>query len=177
MRSSVAVAVLCLAAAGAPAGELIERVAAVVDGRALFLSDVRAVEMLDGLDRAAALARLVDETLLFHEAFRLPQAAPGAAGGVTEEGDEAVRRARHRRAVIRQYVDFRFRPQVRIEDDAVRRAYEEDVAQEPDEAGFAAAAPRIRERLTNAEVDRRVAEWVRDLRAAASVRYNPPDGQ
>jgi hypothetical protein len=160
----------------ARAAELVERVLAIVDGRVLCLSDVRAVERLDGVDREAALARLVDEMLLFHEAFRLPQSAvpgdepgPGEAPGVH---DPAVRRASYRRAVIRKYVAFRFRPQVRVDEDAVRKLYAEDVVR-GNAPAFEDAAPAIRERLAAQEVDRRVADWVRDLRQTAVIRYNP----
>jgi hypothetical protein len=169
-RAAALAAVMALAASLAPA-ELVERVVAVVDGRALCLSDVRAVEELDGVGRDVALGRLVDETLLFHEAFRLPQAALAENDGA--DGDAAVRRARQRRAVIRRYVDFRFRPQVRIEDEAVRQAYAVGSVADPAGADFDRAAPALRERLVSAEVARRVEEWLRDLRAAARIRYNP----
>lgn len=170
MRSSAAV--LVLLAAGAAAGELVERVVAVVDGRALCLSDLQAVERLDGVARNVAIARLVDETLLFQEAFRLPLAA--ATEDAREgEDDAAIRRARQRRAVIRRYVDFRFRPQVRVEEEAVRRAYVRETGVPAAGTAFEAAAPALRERLVADEVARRVEEWLRDLRAAARIRYNP----
>jgi hypothetical protein len=153
------------------AAELVERVVAVVDGRALCLSDVRAVERLDGVGRDTALARLVDESLLFQEAFRLPQAA--LAEGTDSAEDPAVRRAQHRRAVIQRYVDFRFRPQVRVEDDAVRQAYAQEAETRPGGPDFETAAAAVRERLVAAEVAQRVDEWLRDLRATARIRYNP----
>ena len=172
-RLAGALAGALLAGAGvAAAGELVERVVAVVDGRALCLSDRRAVQQLDGVDAETALVRLVDETLLFQEAFRLPQAALGDSAPDTGE-PPAVRRARERRAVIARYIDFRFRPQVRIEDDAVRRAYARQAGEPPEGAAFDAAVPALRERLISEEVARRVDEWVRDLRAAARIRYNP----
>ena len=157
--------------------ELVERVLAVVDGRVLCLSDVRAVEHVDGVARDVALARLVDETLLFHEASRLPQSAvsgddPEGAEAVRAGDDPAVRRALYRRAVIRKYVAFRFRPQVRVDEEAVRKLYAEDVVRGNPPA-FEDAAPAIRERLAAQEVERRVADWVRDLRLAAVIRYNP----
>ena len=149
-------AAVASAASAAAAAPVIERIVAVVDGRALCLSDVRAIETLDGLGREAALVRLVDETLIFQETFRLPQAA------LTPEEereanvpDPALHRARRRRAVIRKYVAFRFRPQVRT---------------------FEAAGDAAdRERRTSGEVERRVAEWVRDLRGSATIRYNPAE--
>jgi len=156
-------------------------VVAVVDGRVLCLSDVRAVERADGVPVDSALVRLIDETLLFHEAFRLPQSAVSPAEEAAEiaatpaaDGDPALRRALHRRAVIRKYVAFRFRPQVRVDEEAVRKAYAELVVR-GNAPAFEDAAPAIREQLATQEVDRRVTDWVRELRLAATIRYNPPE--
>jgi hypothetical protein len=176
MRSSALAALIVATATAAGAAELVERVVAIVDGRVLCLSDVHAVMRLDGGSGGMALTRLVDETLLFHEAFRLPQSALSAqeeASLLAEAPDTSMRRVLHRRAVIRKYVAFRFRPQVRIDEEDVRRAYAEEVDR-GGAAPFDEAAPLIRERLISQEVDRRVADWVRDLRAASAIRYNPP---
>jgi hypothetical protein len=171
----VALALLSIEARG---GELVERVLAVVGGRALYLSDVRTLQRLDSVDRETALGRLVDETLLFQEAFRLPQAALSESEervvAAAAEGDPSICRALHRRAVVRKYVYFRFRPQVRVEQETVHRAYQEEIAGLDDPPPFAAVEDELRERLTAREVEGRVADWVRDLRAAAAVRYNPP---
>src|SRR4051812_15134260 len=118
MPSNVSRSILLLGLAGvfacrpASAGDLVERVVAVVDGRTLCLSDVRAVERLDSLGGAEALERLIDETLLYREAVRLPQAASAAQEAVAQEPMAAVpdgprQRALHRRAVIRRYVTLR----------------------------------------------------------------------
>ena len=76
--------------------------------------------------------------------------------------------------MIRKYVAFRCRPQLRIDKDTVRKAHAEDVGR-GNAAAFDEAAPVIRERLAAQEVERRVADWVRDLRAAAAIRNNPPE--
>jgi hypothetical protein len=136
-----------LAAPAAPS-TLVERILAVVNGRPVMLSDVRAVEGRDGVTREDALERVIDEMLLFEEAFRLPQgparSAVTAAPGDAE--DPASRRLRERRAAIERYTVFRFRPQVRA-------------------AGEEAQA----------ETSARVAEWVKELRTGAHIRYNGPD--
>jgi len=177
VATAVALALL-LGATPSSGAELIERILAVVDGRPLCLSDVRAVASLDGVDLHTALTRLVDETLVVQEAYRLPQASlspdekrAAAAAGETE----GARRAAYRRAVIRKYVAFRFRPQVRIDDKAVRDAYEEERAGGSDAPPFENAEAALRERLAEREVQARVDDWTRDLRAAAAIRYNPPD--
>src|SRR5436309_14323080 len=97
----VLLSISCVLARAADGALLLERVLAVVDGRALYLSVVRAVEAVDRVSRDVALPRLVDETLLFQEAFRLPQATvidrtPDGSDAV----DGATRRLAHRRAVI-----------------------------------------------------------------------------
>jgi len=179
MRSRGLGVVLVCAAALVARGELVERVLAVVDERPLCLSDVRAIERLDGVDGSVALARLVDDTLLYHEAFRMPQAALTAAeeeeAGARAGADAATRRAVRRRAVIRKYVAFRFRPQIRIDDDKVRRRYQETYDGKPDAPPLDTVAAELREALAAEELNARIADWTRELRDAASVRYNPPE--
>jgi hypothetical protein len=99
---------------------------------------------------------------MFAEAIRLPQAAltdaeenaalrslsarsPGALGD-----PDGLRRMARRQATILKYVDFRFRPQVRS----------------------AATDAEEKESLEAAELDARIEAWVKDLRAAAEIRYN-----
>jgi len=180
-----------LALAQTPPGvTTIERVVAVVDGRPLLLSDVRAVERVRGLAEAAALEALVDERLMQREASRLPQAEVLAEEEqrATQEllerrpelGD-AVSAADLRRLVARQiailkYVEFRFRPQLRVSDQEVRAAFEADPS-----AGdsWEAAKQGVRERLERRALDERVEAWVRELRGRADVRYvgrEPPAG-
>ena len=179
MRSRRLGTALVLATALAARGELVERVLAVVDERPLCLSDVHAIERLDGVDGNVALARLVDDTLLYHEAFRMPQAALTAAeeedAGTRAGTDAAMRRALRRRAVIRKYVAFRFRPQIRVDDDKVRRRYQETYGGKPDAPPLEGVAAELREALAAEELSTRVADWTRELREAAAVRYNPPE--
>src|SRR6185295_14374641 len=118
-------AFLLLAALLAPP-RVIERVVAVVDDRPVLLSEVRLAAQVLGEDERAALESLIDEHLMFAAALRLPQASltdeeearalaalvdrlPGASGD-----PDALRRMARRQATILKYVDFRFRPQVRV---------------------------------------------------------------
>ncbi|MCG6922359.1 MAG: hypothetical protein LJF15_14945 [Acidobacteria bacterium] len=192
MRSSgpLSVVLLLAASSGAAAGpaspgELVERILVVVDERPLLLSEVRAVEAVRELDRTQALEAAIDERLMYQEAARLPQA------GVSEEDLERaldallqtrpdlttrvprpeLRRLIRRQAVVLRYVDFRFRPQVRIEEDDLRTAWNEDFEGEPQGPAFEEAAPELRARLERAALDRRIEEWVEDLRGRADVRY------
>lgn len=157
--------VLSLVLVAAPAGpaRVVERVVAVVDARPVLLSELRLARQVGAhAEEADALEALIDEHLMFAEAIRLPQAAltdaeedaalqslsarvPDALGD-----PDGLRRMARRQATILKYVDFRFRPQVRS---AATDAAEKD-------------------RLEAAELDARIEAWVKDLRAAAAVRYN-----
>jgi hypothetical protein len=167
-------------------GEVVERILAVVDGRPLMLSEVRLVQQLRGLDRAAALEALVDEQLMLREAARLAQSV------VSEEDEQRayesllrrtpaasdlpeadLRRLVRRQAAILKYVEFRFRPQVQVTDAAVRDGYERRYGARSGAPSFEAAAPEIRRELADRELDEKIEAWIKELRSGAEVRYNP----
>ena len=191
MRSRAPAALLAalLAAPGAAQGNVVERILAVVDGRPLLLSEVRVLERLRGLERNAAVDALIDERLMFREASRLPEAVvsaeeeerayrdlafrvPKGAGATEEE----LRRLARRQTAILKYIDFRFRPQVRVDEAQVRAAWEQERAARPETQAFEDDAARVRARLEGAELDQRIEQWVKELRAGAEIRYNssPP---
>jgi len=190
MRSSLVLALL-FAAAPAFSGQsrssdaLVDRILAVVDERPLLLSSVRAVEEVRGLDRGEALKETIDERLMFQVAARLPQAEVSA-----EEEEEALRalveaqpglsdrvptpdlrRLLRRQLVILKYIGFRFQPQIRITEEALREAWNEDYSGQPEGPPFEEAAPELRARLERRELDQRIETWVRDLWRRADVRY------
>jgi hypothetical protein len=183
MRSELAAALLLLAAP-ARAG-VVERILAVVDGRPVLLSEVALFEKVRGDTERQALDGLIDEQLMYREAARLPQAAltvdeeqrafeslraqVPAVGG---DEEEQLRRLAHRQAAILKYVGFRFRPQVRVSEDAVRAAYE--AAGRGENGSFEEAAPALRARLAEEDLSRRIEGWVKELRQAAEIRYNSP---
>ena len=192
MRSRrVAALVLALvpvapAAAQGPARtEVVERIVAVVDERPLLLSDLRALMAVRGLAEGEALEAVIDERLMQLEASRLPQADVSP-----EEEDRALsllletrkhlraeapeadlRRLLRRQLVILKYVEFRFRPQVRVGDDEVRKAWEEEQAGRPAGSALEDAQELIRARLERRALDERIEAWVRELRARSDVRY------
>ena len=184
-RAAAALFAMLLAAPGAAQGHVVERILAVVDGRPLLLSEVRVLERLRGLPLQAAVDALIDERLMFREAARLPEAVVTAeeeerayldlaarvprGAGATEED---LRRLARRQTAILKYIDFRFRPQVRVDDAAVRAAWDEERAARPETEAFEDAAARVRARLEGAELDRRIEQWVKELRAGAEIRYN-----
>lgn len=169
------------------AAEVVERVLAAVDRRPILLSEVQAVEAVRGFSRQVAIDTLIDESLMFREASRLPIAA--AAAGREEEhlrellkshpdlvgrvAEADLRRVVRRQAVILRYIELRFLPQVRISEDVVREAYDTDHAGHADALPFAAVAESIRARLVRRDLDARIEGWVKELRAGAELRYNP----
>lgn len=188
MRSSGALLLAWLAAAPAVRAEapasaaVVERILAVVEGTPILLSEVALLERLRGVPRAEALEAVIDERLMFREAVRLSQTAltaeeeerafeslrASARGAGT---DTELRRLARRQAAILKYVDFRFRPQVRVDDEAVRREWEG--AHPGDAPPSAAEGEAIEQRLAARELDAKIEAWVKELRAGAGVRYNP----
>jgi hypothetical protein len=194
MRSSGLLLPLVFAGAAAasaalPAAETIERVVAVVDDRPLLLSDVRALAEVRALAPAAAREAAIDERLMYAEASRLAQAEvrPGdedealaallarntALAGRVPEPD--LRRLLRRQLTILKYVEFRFRPQLRITDEQVRKAWETEDVGQPSGVALEDAQDAIRARLERRALDERVEAWVVELRARADVRVVAPD--
>src|SRR4026209_3044810 len=135
MRSELAAVLLLLAAPGR-AG-VVERILAVVDGRLVLLSEVALFEKVRGDTERQALDGLIDEQLMYREAARLPQAAltpeeeerafqslRARMTTLSPNDEEQLHRLARRQAAILKCVGFRFRPQVRVSDEAVREAYE-----------------------------------------------------
>ena len=162
---------------------MVERILAVVDGRPVLLSEVAVFQKVRGEAERQALDGLIDEQLMYREAARLPQAALTAdeeqrafeslqarIPSTSADDEEQLRRLSRRQAAILKYVDFRFRPQVRVSEEAVRAAYE--AQKRPDGPGFEEAAPALRAALAEDDLTRRIEEWVKELRRSAEIRYN-----
>ena len=179
-----------LLAAPSASGEVVERILAVVDSRPLLLSEARILEAVRGVDRAAAVEALIDERLMFAEAAKLPQSAVSAEEEqkayeslVSGAGDRAravpetdLRGLARREATILKYVHFRFLPQIRVTDEAVQKAYDAETGEKEGALPFEDAAPGLRQRLIDHELDLRIESWVKELRAGSKVRYNPGEG-
>ncbi len=199
MRSSLVLALaatLALPEAGPaappPRTEVMERIVVVVDERPLLLSDVRALVAVRGLPEGEALEAAIDERLMHAEAARIPQAEvpaeeedralallaethPALRGTVPEPD---LRRLLRRQLAILKYVEFRFRPQVRVSDDDVRKAWEDEQAGNPAGPALEDEQEAIRARLERKALDERIEVWVAELRARADLRYvgRPPAG-
>ena len=70
-----------------------------------------------------------------------------------------------------RYVDFRFGPPIRITDEALRAAWNEDSGGKPDGTPFEEAVPALRARLERRALDERIEDWVKRLRERAEIRY------
>ena len=167
---------------------LVESVLAVVDGRPLMLSEVRLVQALRGVEAAPALEALIDERLMVREAARLPQAAVSqeeeerayaslrerAGEGVSED---ALRRVARRQTAILKYIDFRFRPQIRVTDEAVKAAYDAEYGGRSDAPEIATVQEALRDRLVARGIDEKIEAWVKELRASADIQYVASDAR
>jgi hypothetical protein len=190
MRSSIVAAVVAALVPAAPAPartETLERIVAVVDDRPVLLSELRAHEAVSGLPQDEALEAAIDERLMNAEAARIPQAEVTSdeedkalalllethPALRTEVAEPELRRLLHRQLAILKYVEFRFRPQLRVTDEDVRRAWQEEQAGSPAGPAFEDERDAIRARLERRALDERVEAWVKELRARANVRYVP----
>jgi len=144
---------------------VVESILAVVDGRPVLLSEVRVIERVTGQEPAAALEGLIDERLMFREASRLPQASVSAAeedralqslraraaASLDAVPEHELRQVARRQVAILKYIEYRFRPQVRVD---------------------TAAPAEERERRAEQDLRERIEAWVKELRAGAEIRYN-----
>jgi hypothetical protein len=169
------------------AAERIERVLAVVDDTPVLMSETLALQSLKPYDRDAALQALIDELLMLREAARLREAAASPEEqrrayldlvdklqpGVPRPDEEALRRIAWRQTVILKYIELRFRPQIRIDDAELQRAHDEQYQGRPGAPPLAEVAQALGERLASRALDKRIEDWVAELRAAARIRVLP----
>jgi hypothetical protein len=152
MRSSVIALLLVVPAAAARAEIVIERVLADVSGEPVLLSEVVLVERLKSLGRDEALEAVVDQRLMYQEAARLPQAAVTAAEAEAACNDLTAKA-----------------PELSSDPALCALARREAVVLRYIGLRFAPEAEHSGEARS---LDERIEEWVKDLRAAASIRYN-----
>jgi hypothetical protein len=190
MRSSSRLALALVLALGGGAGaqgEVIERVLAVVDDLPILQSEVVALQRLRGLDGEAALSARIDEALMVREVRRLPEASVSAAEeerglqslrkGLDAQalqaiGEAELRHIARRQTAILKYIEFRFRPQIRVEDDEVRKLYQQRYGQQQPPPPFEAVAGELLRELQAHALDLRVESWISELRLAARIRRN-----
>jgi hypothetical protein len=183
--SRLVVLALIAAAAAAIGGEVVERTVAFVNKKPVLLSDVMLTRALLQLDENEAIERSIDEVLMYDEASRLVSDPPSdgavesAVKALREKAglafsDAALRRKAVTQLTISQYIDVRLRPLVRIDDDEVRRKFNERAASDPLAPAFSLVAPSIREALEKRALDEKIEEWVASLRRREAVRRVAP---
>ena len=166
------------------AGTVIERAVAFVAKKPVLLSDVELAMALLKIDEAAAIESSIDERLMFEEASRLVSETPKdelVASSVLilrqKAGDRFTQAALRRKALVQlaisSYIDQRLRPQVRVEDADVRKAFNEIVVSDPQTQAFTLVADTIRESLEQRALDQKIEEWVASLRRREEVRRVP----
>lgn len=166
------------------AGTVIERAVAFVAKKPVLLSDVELAMALLKLDEAAAIESSIDERLMFEEASRLVSETPSdelVARSILvlrqKAGDRFSQAALRRKALVQlaisSYIDQRLRPQVRVEDAEVRKAFNESVVSDAQTSAFTLVADAIRESLEQRALDQKIEEWVGSLRRREDVRRVP----
>lgn len=177
---------LGLAASVPASAEILERVLAVIDGAPVLMSEVAVFARLKGLEPAVALDGTIDEILMFREASRLPEANLSAeeearaieqlagrlAGSALPPDPALLRRIARRQAAILKYVAFRFRPQIKIDEAAVGKAYATEIAGRPGAAPLSAVFAEIESQLASRALDERIETWIKELRSGARIRKN-----
>lgn len=167
------------------AGRVVEGTVAFVNKKPVLLSDVELTRALLKLDEKEATERAIDEVLMFEEASRLLPAAPpeeevtrAVAALLEKAGSGFTPAALRRKALVQlaisNYIELRLRPQVRVEDEAVRAAFNERVARDPQTPLFDLVADAIREGLESRALDQKIEEWVASLRMREAIRRVPP---
>lgn len=174
-----------MGARSALAGTVVERTVAFVNKKPVLLSDVELTRALLKLDEKEATERAIDEVLMFEEASRLVTETPTeevvqrAVLSLQEKAGPgftplALRRKALVQLAIAGYIEQRLRPQVRVEDEAVRTAFNERVARDPQTPQFNLVADAIRESLESQALDQKIEEWVASLRRREEIRRVPP---
>jgi hypothetical protein len=166
------------------AGTLVERTVAFVNKKPVLLSDVELTKALLKLEEKEAIESAIDERLMFEDASRLASDTPPEelvvrAVQVLREkaGERFTSAALRRKAVIQvaisSYIDQRLRPQVRVEDTEVRKAFNDKILNDPQPPAFSLVADALRKSLEQRSLDQKIEEWVASLRRREEVRRVP----
>lgn len=134
---------------------VMDRTVACVDDDAILLSDLersyqKAVLVSPGISRAEVLQTLINRTLLLREARKL-----------FRETDEEQ--------AIKDYVDLKVRAFIKVPEDEVRAFYDAN-SKNFGEVGFDKVKGQIETLLEEREVNKRLEDHLRDLRAKAFIR-------
>ena len=185
------------------AGEIVDRIVARIEGDIITLSEVRelgAFQQLAGRaaarDEVGLLRELIEQWIVTNDAAaaRFPQPAPAEVdreiaalaqhAGAPEAFEArlaalaltpaALRRLVERELYLERYLDYKFRPTVQIEADAVERYYRDTLipemqARKQSPPPLEKVSDQISELLIQQEISRRAAEWLQQTRAQVRV--------
>jgi hypothetical protein len=186
------------------AQQLLDRVVARVEGRAITLTDVQAalglgaIQAPPGADPiAAGTQQMIDRQLVLAEVLRFPPPEPDAAATTREVArlkmnagarlpalmestgltEERIREFARDDLRILAYLDQRFGATVQVSDEEVARYYrdhEAEFTRGGDLMPFEEADPVARQRASSERRRVTIDQWLRDLRARADISINPP---
>jgi predicted ribosome quality control (RQC) complex YloA/Tae2 family protein len=168
--------------ASADAGAIVERTLAFVNKKPVLLSDVALTRALLQVDDKDALERTIEEVMMYEDASRLlseparPADLEVAVLALKERAGPGFKTpALTRKALvqlaIKNYIDIRLRPLVRVDDAEVRKVFNERLAGLARPEALSAVAPEIRDQLERRALDQRIEEWVTSLRRREEVRF------
>lgn len=179
--------------------ELVDRVVAMVDGDAIFLSDVERARALAGggdtLTDRELLDRLIDERLRLHEVERfesvpvsldevdrqvealrtqlLPETLEARLASM-EMSLEELRETFARQLLLLEYVEERLGARVFVDLDDVRAYYDETLVPQLEARGdeippLERVREQIRSLIREQRLDEEIALWTEDLRRSADI--------
>ena len=197
--------VVCLGAATQQA-ETVDRIVARVEGDIILLSEMRELaayqKLLDGRSQSpdALLNSLVEQWVVRSEAqeagFPAPRAAevdaevarmqndPGqqafrdrlAAAGLAAQ---SLRRIVEQQLYLERYLDYKVRPAVQIDDEAIAKYYQDELAPALRARGqmpppLDEVSDRIREVLIQRGINERANTWFEETKSRLQVEIAPP---
>jgi hypothetical protein len=187
--------------------ETVDRIVARIESDIILLSEVRELaayqQLVDGHSQSQdeLIAALVEQWVVHNEAqesrFPAPPAAdieaefnriqgsfPSAqefrqrlsAAGLTPPG---LRRIVEQQFYLERYLDYKFRPAVQIDDDAIAKYYQSDLLPALTARGQTPPAlddvrERIRELLVQRGINERANAWFEETKSRLQIEITPP---
>jgi peptidyl-prolyl cis-trans isomerase SurA len=187
--------------------ETVDRIVARVEGDILLLSEVRELaayqQLVDGHSQSQEelIGALIEQWVVYTEAqearfptppaadmdaelariqgsFPSPQAYRDrlAAAGLTPQ---ALRRIVERQLYLERYLDYKFRPAVQIDDEAITKYYQDELTPALQARGqtpppLDEVSDRIREVLAQRSISERANSWFEETKSRLQIEIPPP---
>jgi hypothetical protein len=199
-------AVLPSSAAALPGQQVIDRIVARIEGDIITLSEVRELsayqQLIDGHAESddRLLNELIEQWVVNNEATEA-QFPPAAESEVNREVDrirsrfpapqaynerlaalgitpQTVRRLVAREIYLARYLDYKFRPAVQVDDEAIAKYYREKLvpemaAKKQTAPPLSAVSDQIRELLVQQGVNERAASWFEETKSRLKIEIEP----